>query len=111
MKSPTHSPFYLEPSSPNLLALDDESKEPEVLIRARGQSIQQTLTPTSSHDTKGIEMDYTFANKKLKSNVPKLDYDEFETLTDRPDYRLALEHVIGFMGHDNLCRNNLFIEK
>lgn len=107
-KSPS-TPIYLEPSSPNNSNLgDDESKEPEVLIRARGQSMHQTLTPTTSNDTKGMEIDYVFANKKLKSNVPKMNYEQYSNMTQRPDFRLALEHVIGFMGYDNLCRNNLY---
>merc|ERR1719384_592494 len=54
-------------------------------------------------------IEYFFANKKFKSIVPKMDYMKYEQDdVGKPDYRLVLEHVVGYMGYDNLCRNNMF---
>eukprot|EP01084_Bolivina_argentea_P109905 196336_1 len=105
-KSPLKSPITVK--SPRGLG-DDDSKEifPEVLDRARGQSVQQSV-PENDSKYKGELVEYIFANKKLKSIVPKMEYSKYEKNVSKPSLGLALEHVIGYMGHDNLCRNNLY---
>eukprot|EP01084_Bolivina_argentea_P164237 285547_1 len=85
-----------------------DNKEPEVLIKARGQSMDQIASDDNINTGNTMEVDYMFANKRLKSIVPKMDYKSYENKVEIPEYKLALEHVIGYNGYDNLCRNNLY---
>ena len=102
------SPITIEPSVVPLTpdqeqaksGYDDDSKTPEVLTRARGQSVPRTL---DSDDKVSVEMEYQFGPRSLKANVPR------KTQSGKARCKLAIEHVIGYNGHDNLCRNNLFV--
>eukprot|EP01083_Nonionella_stella_P011283 32081_1 len=86
----------------------DDSKEPEVLDHARGQSVYNALYPAQKGH-KSREIEYMFGHKQLKAIVPKMNYEEHEKGSGAPQCAVTIQHVIGYMGYDNLCRNNLSV--
>jgi len=75
-----------------------------VLERARGQSVISTLVGASSGADECVE--YTFGGTAQRAQLPQTDWTRYAK-TSGPPFGLELEHVIGYNGHDELCRENV----